>query len=777
MLLRAAHLARRHPALNFTQSNPVAPPYLFMHPIRRLLFCLLLAMACLPAAATHIVGGEIVLEQLSGNTSYRLTLNLYFDNINGSTGAIDPDATISVFAKSTNTFVTSYELPLISSQGFIPNTNPNCTLGTLSTRTLFYAANITFGPFASPDPQGYYFSYERCCRNGVITNILAPNASGQTFYMEHPGPQLATGAFRKNSTPVFRQPRNDYICANTPFSLDFSALDVDGDSLVYSLTNPLQGNSSPIDPRPLFALPAPYDSVNWVAGFDRQNQIKGSQPLGIDPRTGRLSVVAGLPGGLHVFAIKVEEFRQGIRLGEVRREYQLMVLDCPPTYTPQLVVEDPVQNRAVGPGDTIRIAGDYDACLNLLLTALLGPTQTGKQVQVTAKALNFVPLAPLLSTTTVNIASSTDTSRLRLCLPRCSGRNLQVLHLRLSLADNSCPQPRRDSIEVFIKINKPRISNPMVEVRGTAFASNTKRITVAVPLRKPRTFALSVIDSTLQLVRIRVRQVHPTSEQVVLTNSKPRLQTLDFTPTISCSIADGGDSLVYMIYGERSYCDTITLDSTLLVVRPFYDNQPVQVSSSTGPLPLDRLLNISLAPNRDTLITLNVFDPDTTGFTSSLVWTADTTTLPGTLINNERTINSQTWSLRVAANCEAMYLPQPFTYKFKVREEYCIERFEDSLTIQVFMKDFDEVAYKPVNTITPNGDGMNDALVLASLVPPNNCTPDEVEISIINRWGQRLFQSRDRYFRWEARDIPAGVYFYTLRLNNRLEKGWLQVLH
>lgn len=55
---------------------------------------LLLALLLLaPAAhATHIVGGEMDVQYLSGD-SYQLTLNLYFDAINGSPAALDTELT------------------------------------------------------------------------------------------------------------------------------------------------------------------------------------------------------------------------------------------------------------------------------------------------------------------------------------------------------------------------------------------------------------------------------------------------------------------------------------------------------------------------------------------------------------------------------------------------------------------------------------------------------------------------------------------------------------
>ena len=71
---------------------------------RRGLAALLLGLLAAPAAqATHIVGGEMDLQYLSGNT-YQLTLNLYFDAVNGSPGALDTELTAGIFDYSTLLF-------------------------------------------------------------------------------------------------------------------------------------------------------------------------------------------------------------------------------------------------------------------------------------------------------------------------------------------------------------------------------------------------------------------------------------------------------------------------------------------------------------------------------------------------------------------------------------------------------------------------------------------------------------------------------------------------
>jgi len=76
------------------------------------------------------------------------------------------------------------------------------------------------------------------------------------------------------------------------------------------------------------------------------------------------------------------------------------------------------------------------------------------------------------------------------------------------------------------------------------------------------------------------------------------------------------------------------------------------------------------------------------------------------------------------------------------------------------------------NIITPNGDGLNQALVLAE---PN---PDEWSIAIYNRWGKEVHRQERYDNSWAAPGQPDGVYFYLLtrRSTGQTYKGWVEVL-
>ncbi|MEO8590857.1 MAG: PKD domain-containing protein, partial [Flavobacteriales bacterium] len=115
------------------------------------------------------------------------------------------------------------------------------------------------------------------------------------------------------------------LCLGTDISVDHSATDPDGDQLVYSICPPLQGADA-LNPAPL-APPPPYAAVAWAPGYSDILQMDSSPPLSIDPVTGELTLHPTLQGSFAV-AVCVSEYRNGVFLGETRRDFKFNVVVC-----------------------------------------------------------------------------------------------------------------------------------------------------------------------------------------------------------------------------------------------------------------------------------------------------------------------------------------------------------------------------------------------------------------------------------------------------------------
>ncbi|MGV3639696.1 MAG: gliding motility-associated C-terminal domain-containing protein, partial [Adhaeribacter sp.] len=410
--------------------------------MRYCLLFLLLLFSLLPAAATHIVGGEFQLTHNTGS-SYQLTLNLYFDNVNGNRGAIEPFAPVFVFEKATNRLVSTYNLPL-NRQSPVAYTSVACTNPSLSTDKITYTAGIVLSDQVYNHPGGYYAVWERCCRNNVISNIVQPQNAGQVFYLEFPPVRLLNQPFI-NSSPALFPPLSDYACLNDLFYYDFGGSDPDGDSLVYEMVTPLNGNTSAQMPLPIAPLPAPYIPVSWTAGLGAQNQIPGNPTVAIDRQTGRLTL-RPTRLGLFVFGVRCAEYRNKVKIGEVRRDFQLMVLNCPKNEAPKVAVRLPGQPNAYQEGEVIRIAGSGSRCLDLFVS----DTEANAALRIEARPVNFQLSDQIISLTSgvVNRNGGKDTLKTSACFPACLNSAGKTYQMDFIVSDNGCSLPKKDTIRV-----------------------------------------------------------------------------------------------------------------------------------------------------------------------------------------------------------------------------------------------------------------------------------------------------------------------------------------
>ncbi len=301
-----------------------------MKKVYYILLCLhLIVLSSNVSFANHIVGGEIKMKPLGGGYAYEVSLLQFWDANNltipttVSAGNRDLRASLYIYKKRNNQFVDSVVVNYRSSQNVTYQNKSCATARAMNTVQGVYSGSITLSPQTYNEPDGYYIVWERCCRNGDINNIKLAGITGMVFYLEFPPVSIV------NSSPVFQFPNGQYICVNRSFSMNMSASDADADELYYSMVTPMRGNTSNLANMSIgnSSPKAGYPLVTWENGITTDNAIPGPVPLTIGPRTGLLTVTANAVG-LYVFAIQCEEYRNGKRIGVVRRDFQLLVIDC-----------------------------------------------------------------------------------------------------------------------------------------------------------------------------------------------------------------------------------------------------------------------------------------------------------------------------------------------------------------------------------------------------------------------------------------------------------------
>lgn len=269
--------------------------------------------------ATHIIGGEMYYECM-GNNIYKVTLKVYRDCYNGQ-AQLDNPAYISVYnaQKTLVTTLTVNNPPM----AIIPVdlSNP-CLIAppNVCVQEGIYVKSVSL----PPSPGGYYLVYQRCCRNGTIINLSNPGSQGATYMAHIPDSSVAVC----NSSPYFKNFPPVVICANEMLAFDHSAIDPDGDSLSYNLCSAFQGASQG-NPAPNPASPPPYNKLTYNIGYSASNPLPANPPISINPQTGLLT---GKPNmlGQYVVGVCVKEYRNGVYVGNHRREFQFNVANCDP---------------------------------------------------------------------------------------------------------------------------------------------------------------------------------------------------------------------------------------------------------------------------------------------------------------------------------------------------------------------------------------------------------------------------------------------------------------
>lgn len=309
--------------------------------LRRIAMVGLLSLLGWSSRATHLVGGEITYQYL-GNNQYEITLMMFRDcSSNNTLGTgFDEAVSIGIFNSGNGNLVNGgISIPLNTlnvSQVPVSIDNPCFILPPdLCVEQAIYRQIVTL----QPNAWGYDLSYQRCCRNPSILNLDAPNQQGITCTAHIPGTSETTGF---NSSPVFNAMPPAALCQYASFTINQSATDADGDELVYSFCSPYVGaNTDQPAPNPPDA--PPYNTVNWANTFNGTNPITSNPQIFIDPATGIITGTATALGQF-VVGICVSEYRDGVLLNTILRDFQINVTSC----DPNIVASVPVQSEFCG---------------------------------------------------------------------------------------------------------------------------------------------------------------------------------------------------------------------------------------------------------------------------------------------------------------------------------------------------------------------------------------------------------------------------------------------
>jgi len=259
--------------------------------------------------STHLMGGEIVVQHAGGD-DYQVLLTLYRD----ASGV--PIQSFQYFVlEDQNGIQTSFSMSLNSGTHPIFGLQQGAMLPMSA-----YPAEIYFfySTLNLPTNGIYTLTWSNCCRNGAILNLPNPISNDMTL-----NTSFKVDNSQYSSTPYFMVMPVINVPVNTPWQYNPLPFDSDLDSLSWYLGSPNSGSSA-------------------ISGYT----LPASDPSGvisIDAVTGTISWTASVIGNW-VYTVICEEWRNGIKIGEIRRDMQFIVINSGSTPGYSNIGTIPTQN-------------------------------------------------------------------------------------------------------------------------------------------------------------------------------------------------------------------------------------------------------------------------------------------------------------------------------------------------------------------------------------------------------------------------------------------------
>ena len=577
-----------------------------------------------------------------------------------------------------------------------------------------------------------------------ISNIPNPGSWGNTYTTSIP-------AFAGNTSPSFVNTPPTVLCANQPLAISFATLEPDGDSLYYELCTPLHGGGMMVQPPgssgpngviPNPATPPPYTPVPWLPGFSTTSPIPSNPPIALNPQTGLLTGTATQTGQF-VFSVCVYEFRNGVQISRISRDYQFNVANC--------------QNNAA----SVIIGQDQDST-----TVCVGTSIQFSQASQNANA--FLWDFGVSGT-------STDTST----LPNPSFTFPDTGSYLVTLIVNP-GEPCADTATELFQIYNPVFAT-LAGITEQCFVGHALSLSLAGTLGPNSTFtwtlgsyaAASISGAQVNGLTYAQPGTYPISVKITDGNCSAELfDTIRLYPKLVPSLQTNG----------ASGCEPLTVaftDQTETLGQVNYlwelgDGTTATTASVNHTYAQAGTYSVKLWVWRDEVC------PDTVFYDLKDLVNVYPTPQPKLEINPTRV---SIYYPRITVKDASEILPAQrsfdmgdgfvftnalqFTHTYLTTGNYPVSLYHENQygcrnADTVWVKVVPEVNLFYPNAFTPNGDNTNDYFIgaVAGL--------NSFEITIYNRWGQAVFRSVNADFGWDGtqqdgQEAPVGVYTYRIR--------------
>ncbi|MBO0939982.1 gliding motility-associated C-terminal domain-containing protein, partial [Fibrella sp. HMF5335] len=261
------------------------------------------------AQATHVRAGEITTRRLLDGTSlkYEITLTAYYDEIKGRDAARDANQVLFCFGDGIQR-----QVDRVSIRPFGRGTSINT-----------YRTTYTY-----QGPGTYSISARIINRNDQTRNINGGQSLEINFFVTTTISVISSLGL--NSTPVLLNPPVDSARIGQKYCHNPAAFDIDGDSLSYRIATPQQSNGNDNDATACQSFPVTrYQLPNLVVPPGKTEAGASGATFTVNSRTGDVCWDSPAEAGQYNYAFVIQEWRDGVLIGEITRDVQVIVVDGP----------------------------------------------------------------------------------------------------------------------------------------------------------------------------------------------------------------------------------------------------------------------------------------------------------------------------------------------------------------------------------------------------------------------------------------------------------------
>lgn len=430
---------------------------------KHLLF-LLLIFFCFASKADHINGYEMQLVNIKtgagvSTDNYKWRLKVY-----RPTNSIPLPLSFSftIYINGSNALAGNFNVSKINPQTFIKFPESDCFPKSSNNAIevgIYESPSVNYSLFTNSN--NYYVTSSQCCRSINISNIYGNSTTyGSTFTIDFPRLSVSSVG-RYNTSPEFKNSPSFYYKIGSTYVIDWSAIDIDGDSLSYSMVMPFDANTT-----------KPFASITYAAGFKSDSNIAdGSPDFTINAKTGQV-LYKPTKLGFYAINVKVDEYRKvsgvPIKIGTSYREFAFKVIN--EINNAPILTDNKIRSHIIR--DTINFYDEYT--LNLWGKDIAGDSLYMSVIPNLAPGENiFDPIvygakfgyfgAVQSGSAAQNLVLKGDSlldGQFK-WKPFCKNYRTEPYKVSFVLRDRNCADAKDDSLHVYLYLKKKPNSPPM----------------------------------------------------------------------------------------------------------------------------------------------------------------------------------------------------------------------------------------------------------------------------------------------------------------------------